>query len=302
MARLSEIDFFRSILDNLHVAVYVVDREGKILFWNDGAERITGYLRQDVIGRLHTDNFLGETDGEDNESPAISLPPRLPCATASPPRRSSPCAINQAIASLFSSGLFPCVIPTVPSSEPPRVSKKASRSRIGIAAKPNSPPTAASTKPSGVLNHGVTQSHIGENIRLFEEHHLPFSILCMEMDHLDKVLQRDGPGAIAVILRVVGTTLENTVRPTDYLGRWQANQFLAILTECSGNEIERDPKPAPHGQRQQSRLVGRSRPGHHFRRRHRRQTRRHRRSHGFPRRARSPRKHRRRRQSHQGAL
>ena len=67
MARLSEIDFFRSILDNLHVAVYVVDRDGKILFWNDGTERITGYLRQDVIGRLHTDNFLGETDGEDNE-------------------------------------------------------------------------------------------------------------------------------------------------------------------------------------------------------------------------------------------
>ena len=42
-----------------------------------------------------------------------------------------------------------------------------------------------------------------------------------------------------VILRVVGQTLENTVRPTDYLGRWQSNQFLAILTECSGNEIER---------------------------------------------------------------
>ena len=175
MARLSEIDFFRSILDNLHVAVYVVDREGKILFWNDGAERITGYLRQDVIGRLHTDNFLGETNGEDNELTGTNAPTT----------------------------------------------------------------TAMIDEASGVLNHGVTQSHIGENIRLFEEHHVPFSILCMEMDHLDKVMQRDGPGAIAVILRVVGQTLENTVRPTDYLGRWQSNQFLAILTECSGNEIER---------------------------------------------------------------
>ena len=64
MARPSDFDFFRSILDDFHLAVYVVDREGKILFWNDGAERITGYLRQDVIGRMYTDNFLGETDGE----------------------------------------------------------------------------------------------------------------------------------------------------------------------------------------------------------------------------------------------
>jgi len=26
-----------------------VDREGKVILWNDGAERVTGYLRQDVL-------------------------------------------------------------------------------------------------------------------------------------------------------------------------------------------------------------------------------------------------------------
>jgi GGDEF domain-containing protein len=35
----------------------------------------------------------------------------------------------------------------------------------------------------------------------------------------------------------VGQTLENSLRPTDFLGRWQENQFLAILTECSATEI-----------------------------------------------------------------
>ena len=45
MAQPADFDFFRSILEDLHLAVYVVDRGGKIVFWNDGAERITGYLR-----------------------------------------------------------------------------------------------------------------------------------------------------------------------------------------------------------------------------------------------------------------
>ncbi|MGA2429858.1 MAG: PAS domain S-box protein, partial [Candidatus Acidiferrum sp.] len=67
MAQPGDFDFFRTVLENLQVAVYVVDRDAKILFWNDGAERITGYLRQDVIGRVHQDNFLGETDAQDNE-------------------------------------------------------------------------------------------------------------------------------------------------------------------------------------------------------------------------------------------
>lgn len=37
---------YRAILESLSTGVYVVDRERKILFWNDGAERITGYLRR----------------------------------------------------------------------------------------------------------------------------------------------------------------------------------------------------------------------------------------------------------------
>jgi PAS domain S-box-containing protein len=67
MDQFGEYDFYRSILEEMHAAVYVVNREGKILFWNDGAERITGYLRQDVIGHIHNDNFLGEIDADDNE-------------------------------------------------------------------------------------------------------------------------------------------------------------------------------------------------------------------------------------------
>jgi PAS domain S-box-containing protein len=67
MAGSGDPDFFRSILENLHMAVYVVGPNGKILSWNDGAERITGYLRQDVIGRVCGDNFLGEIDGDEND-------------------------------------------------------------------------------------------------------------------------------------------------------------------------------------------------------------------------------------------
>src|SRR5438270_13639983 len=60
-------ELFRNVLEGLHTGVYVADRSGKILFWNGGAERITGYLRQDMMGRICQNNFLGQTDGEGNE-------------------------------------------------------------------------------------------------------------------------------------------------------------------------------------------------------------------------------------------
>src|ERR1051326_88745 len=63
---MEEAELFRSILEGLHAAVYVIDRAGKILFWNDGAERITGHLRQEMMGRSFSDNFLGQADGDGN--------------------------------------------------------------------------------------------------------------------------------------------------------------------------------------------------------------------------------------------
>jgi PAS domain S-box-containing protein len=40
-----------AILDGLADAIVVCDREGKISFWNPGAERMFGYARAEIIGR-----------------------------------------------------------------------------------------------------------------------------------------------------------------------------------------------------------------------------------------------------------
>lgn len=44
-------DIFRQVLECLPVGIYMVKLDHRILFWNKAAERITGHLAQDVIGR-----------------------------------------------------------------------------------------------------------------------------------------------------------------------------------------------------------------------------------------------------------
>ncbi|MHC4600603.1 MAG: sigma 54-interacting transcriptional regulator, partial [Planctomycetota bacterium] len=51
-------DLLRSILDTMADGVYIVDMEGIIRSWNAGAERITGYLADEVIGK-HCDFLKG---------------------------------------------------------------------------------------------------------------------------------------------------------------------------------------------------------------------------------------------------
>lgn len=41
---------FSPVLDNLFDAVYIVDKDRKITYWNDGAESLTGYSASEMIG------------------------------------------------------------------------------------------------------------------------------------------------------------------------------------------------------------------------------------------------------------
>src|SRR4051794_16527473 len=43
---------YRSVLENLPIGIYVLDREQRVRFWNRGAEQITGYLSHEVLGHV----------------------------------------------------------------------------------------------------------------------------------------------------------------------------------------------------------------------------------------------------------
>jgi PAS domain-containing protein len=60
-------EFYKRLLDSLNDAVYFVDRERRIVYWNKGAERITGFSSDDVLGHLCYDNLLSHVDGKGQE-------------------------------------------------------------------------------------------------------------------------------------------------------------------------------------------------------------------------------------------
>jgi diguanylate cyclase (GGDEF)-like protein len=90
---------------------------------------------------------------------------------------------------------------------------------------------------SGLPNHGFTQFHLRENHASFAEYHLPFGILRIQVDQLANFRAAYGREAGAAIVRVVAETMHNSLRPTDFLGRWSEDQFLAILINCTDTGV-----------------------------------------------------------------
>lgn len=59
--------FYEMLLESIQDGIYCVDTDKRITFWNKGAERITGFLREDVLGKRCADNVLRHVDDHGNE-------------------------------------------------------------------------------------------------------------------------------------------------------------------------------------------------------------------------------------------
>jgi len=230
-------EVYRTVLENVAAGVCVVDGKGKILLWNGGAERITGFFRQDVVGRSAQEDLLNLADMENNviASDAQPLSSALRDGRVSDAQVSLMNKAGQRVLVLLHAAPLKdergALIGAVQSFSEwaPTGRLEARQSKLA---------TYGCLDPlSGVLNHGMMESHLRETLTTFEEHKVPFSLLCIGIDRLGEIEQRYGSGAVAAVIQLVAQTLEANLRPTDFIGRWMDNEFLAILTECGGDEV-----------------------------------------------------------------
>lgn len=239
VSELNDPEVLRSILEGLQTGILVVNRDLKVLFWNDGAERITGYLRQDVLGRPWHDNLSSADNGHSE------MPTDPKAAVTSSIRDGKPFVADVSVKHR-SGHRIPLRMHTVPVRNAHGSIIGASQSFTELTS--SSDWDQRQTKlaaigcldPStGVLNENFIQFHLRESLASFAEYRVPFSIACAQVDRLDHFRQQYGPGAVTAILRAVAQTLETSLRPTDFLGCLNENQFLAILTECTESEVDR---------------------------------------------------------------
>jgi diguanylate cyclase (GGDEF)-like protein/PAS domain S-box-containing protein len=239
MPELSDPEIYRAVLENLETGVYIVDRNRRVRFWNEGAEQITGFLRQDVVGRFLREHLLaiGESaqDLDSDPNDPINLAFRDGKATA------------MDVSILHKSGYrVPIVLHTSPIRDSRGlvvgVSESFERNRSASDWTRRQSMYAdfgCLDAMTGLPAKSLMETQLRENLTTFAEHNISFGILLVEVDHLDQFRARRGPGVVPTILRVVAQSLENCLRPTDVIGCWGENQFLAILMECRESDVVR---------------------------------------------------------------
>jgi len=222
-------DVYRDVLESLPLGVYLVDRRRQISFWNREAERITGYLAQEVIGHFCHENLLMHCD--ENQT--------VLCGTACPlsktmydgKRRDSHMFLRHKAGQRV-----PVRARTIPI-----------RDESGMIA------GSAECFEERLTRHGSTSQRIPADAELDKVTGLPvpramhaafeallqdtkvsraaFGILCVTIDDLDRLRHLCGREAMHEVLYATGQTLLGGTRPDDLVGLWEQERF-AVLVEC----------------------------------------------------------------------
>jgi diguanylate cyclase (GGDEF)-like protein/PAS domain S-box-containing protein len=232
-------EIFRVVLESLPAGVYLVDRDRRIVFWNDGAQRITGYLRHDVVGRCCRDSLLDHCDSEGN----------LLCATACPlteTMRDGRPRDAQVYLRHRRGHRIAVQVHTVPVKDSHGAIIGAAESfddQLAFSGRERRDNHLAAhgclDSITGLPNRGYSHMHLRENLEAFAQFGIPFSVLCIQVDQLAHFTETHGREATDALLRVVSHSIRNTLRGTDFLGRWSEACFLAILPECEGEAVQK---------------------------------------------------------------
>ncbi|HTP67732.1 MAG TPA: diguanylate cyclase [Dongiaceae bacterium] len=233
----AQTQLHRIVLEALPVAIWAVNRDGRVLLWTAGAEQMTGYLRQEILGRPFPDNL----HQENNHQTAATISRFTPLQETLREGRSVVASLSlrtrsgqllpvklQTVVLRDDSGTVIGAAELCESSHPTEISERRQNRLIGY---------GCLDSATGLLNHSLIQARLKGCLDIYALYPIPFCVLCVTTDNLQKVRERYGQAAVDAIFLTVAQTVENALRPTDYVGRWLGQEFLVILNECSQADL-----------------------------------------------------------------
>jgi diguanylate cyclase (GGDEF)-like protein/PAS domain S-box-containing protein len=235
----SVLSFPEKLLDSLHDGVYFVDRDRRIQYWNKGAERLTGFPADEVVGRLCRDNILMHVnaagctlcvtgcplvetlfDGQRREHELYlrhKLGHRVPVSVRVAPIVNSEGDIVGAI-EVFSD------ITAVRNME----------RRVGELE------SLAFLDPlTGIPNRRYIELKVRQAIEDNQEVGRNAALLLIDVDNFKQINDKHGHEAGDTVLRTVCKTLANNLRAGDILGRWGGDELLLIGRDFNGQTLEK---------------------------------------------------------------
>lgn len=222
-------EFYKSILDHLDDGVYFVDPDRNITYWNNGAQRISGYSAAEVVGKNCADNLLKHITDTGIELCHEGCPLSKTLADGQPRKAEVflhhkhghrvPVTVRISPVCDEEGGVLGAV---------EVFSDTSSRLRIQNELKELKHQTMLDPL-TGLGNRRSLAREFERRLGELRRYNIPFGVLFVDIDHFKRVNDTYGHKTGDQVLVSVAKTLQSALRDMDMVCRWGGEEFLAVV-------------------------------------------------------------------------
>jgi diguanylate cyclase (GGDEF)-like protein/PAS domain S-box-containing protein len=235
----SDPNFYKDLLDHMSDGVYFVDRERRILYWNEQAFRLTGYKPEEVMGRCSQDEILCHVDGSGKRLGHDGCPltatikdgaarqaqvflrhkqgRRLPVLVRVQPIHGDDGSIVGAV-EIFT-------------DETARLAEERKTREMER--------LAFLDQLTQMPNRRYLEMSVKTALTEFQVHRDSFGVLVIDLDCFKSINDKSGHAIGDQALQEAAKTLTGALRTTDIVGRWGGDEFLAVVRHVDSDILKR---------------------------------------------------------------
>lgn len=230
-------DIYHTLLDHLDVGVYFVDAQRRILSWNAGAEKITGYKSMDVVGTACWEDVLTHVDDK-----GVNL-----CKTGCP-LLSTITDGEERISDVYlhhrEGHRLPVRVRTVPlrdghgkivggiESFTDQTSAKIDMQTMQSLAR-----LAYIDQVTGMSNQNHMRVKLETVYREWEEYATEYGVILVRIVNHADILKLYGSDVAKSLIKVASKTVSGATRSCDVYGRWDETGFMIIAMNATLDHI-----------------------------------------------------------------
>ena len=233
------IKYNENLIPYLYEGVYVVDKQRKIIFWNEGSERITGYSVLEVVNSHCFHNILQHVDENGKQLCLNGCPLQKTLIDG---------IINEAHVYLKHKEGYriPVMVKTLPIYDDKqnivaaievftdeRFQKQIYHENQELKDKLRMDPLTQ------VANRHFFDFQLSKRIEETKVFSNTFGILMIDIDHFKKVNDTYGHLVGDEILKIVANSLSSNVEKSDLVSRWGGEEFIIIVDVDNINDLEK---------------------------------------------------------------
>lgn len=234
----SDSSTWRSLLNKIHEAAYLVDRELNLRFMNEAAELLAGFSNSEIVDKPCYKNLLIQYGEKGLELCIKKCPVELAYTDGQ-------IHMHKAYLRHKDGHLFPVDMRVIPLSDSRGIIISVLEAFLDASPRVLVPQKIEELERTDLLDPLISQGnrrylemHIHSRLEETKRYNIPFGLLYMCVDNIHAIDDKYGSKVKDRILQTISQTLIKNIRFFEVAGRWEQEEFVLVLTHLDEMHLE----------------------------------------------------------------